>query len=299
MSAPRMLLISDSRPTMLANSICPYCGKPVSRRSGTREHVIGRRFVPRGSFEGCWNLILKACRQCNHGKSDLEDDLSAITMAFHVAGLAGMNDDLLKKEAERKSKRSISRKTGKPVSQSAANVSFEVPIFSGASITGNFTSPPQIDDARAHELARLQLMGFFYMLTYDTTANRGYWWRGGFYPLHGTIKSDWGNPVHRAFMSEIAGWDYRLIVTTADGYFRAVIRKHPTDEFWGWAVEWNDCYRLVGFFGSEASAIAVANRMPKLQIHSMLETERSWLRYRIETALADEEDILFRLPDNA
>src|SRR5687768_10576572 len=104
-----------SRPLLLRNVTCPYCGKLVSRHARTKEHVIGRRFVPRGALDRCWNLIVWACHGCNRQKSDLEDDISAITMQFHTAGLHGMNDVTLQNEALRKSARSISRNTRKPI----------------------------------------------------------------------------------------------------------------------------------------------------------------------------------------
>ena len=67
-----------NRPIILHNVSCAYCGRHFkSKLPPTKEHVIGRRFVPRGSFDGQWNLILKACQQCNGEKADLEDDISA------------------------------------------------------------------------------------------------------------------------------------------------------------------------------------------------------------------------------
>jgi hypothetical protein len=218
-------------------------------------------------------------------------------MAFHAHGLRGMDDDLLKREAQRKASGSISRKTGKPVGQSAETVAFNLRGPFGAEVSGNFTGPPQLDERRVCALARFQMVGFFYMLTYDTMANRGHWWIGDFFPLHGAIKTDWGNPIHRHFMQEVEKWDYRLIVSTADGYFRAAIRKHPAEECWSWAVEWNSCYRLVGFFGDEKVALALISQMPKLQVHSVLESDRDSIRVRADTPISEDEDVLFALPE--
>lgn len=160
-------------------------------------------------------------------------------------------------------------------------------------MTGNFTSPPQLDDTRTYKLARLQMIGFFYFLTYDQAKNIGHYWPGGFYPIHGTIKSDWGNPVHRAFMKEVATWDYRLILTTASEYYRAMIRRHPAKECWAWAVESNDCYRLVGFFGALDAATELADKLPDIPAHSIFESSNCWLRFRTEEPLNEEDDILF------
>jgi hypothetical protein len=279
----------------LSNLTCPYCAEPVNQTTRRKEHVIGRRFVPKGTLDNCWNLILWSCDECNGKKSDLEDDISAITMNFHTAGLPHMGDALASAEATRKSRKSVSRATSKLVAESSATHTVEVPLPGHARATFSFSSPPQVAEQRAYELARLQMMGFFYFLTYDPSRRVGHWWPGGFYPVHGTIKSDWGNPVHRAFMNEVAAWDYRLTLTTASGYFRAIIRRHPTQECWSWAVEWNDCYRLVGFFGTLSAAQEVVNRLPDIPVRSAMEGNNRWVRYRVEEHLPEDDDILFHV----
>lgn len=216
-------------------------------------------------------------------------------MHFHTSGLRDMNDAMLQAEASRKIAKSISRKTGKPVAKSSPTLTVRVSMGPAVELTGSFTAPPQLEDSRAYELARLQMIGFFYLLTYDRVSKLGHWWSGGFYPVHGTIKSDWGNPIHRAFMKEVREWDYRLILTTAGGYYRAMIRRHPSADCWSWAVEWNDCYRLVGFFGDLAAAKAVATRLPSLPVHSIAESPDRWIRYRVEEPLPENEDTLFRV----
>ena len=214
-------------------------------------------------------------------------------MNFHSAGLRGMSDALLQKEATRKGVKSISRSTGKPVAKSSTKLTISAPLAAYGVLTGTFDGPPQLADHRVHELARLQIAGFFYFLTYDQESNNGHWWQGEFYPIHGTIKSDWGNPIHRAFMAEVASWDYRLLLTTANGYFRTAIRRHPTSECWSWAVEWNNCYRLVGFFGNLEAAQAVADRLPDLPVQAVVESVDRWARYRPEESLLDHEDTMF------
>jgi len=280
----------------LSNITCPYCGAAIGRKERTKEHVVGRRFVPVGSLSDCWNLILWACHSCNGKKSDLEDDISAITMTFHTASLPLMSNSLMQAEAQRKSTKSVSRKTGKPVAESSESTKVHAKVGAFAEITANLTAPPQLDDARVYELARLQMIGFFYFLTYDRIKNVGHYWPGGFYPVHGAIKSDWGNPVHRAFMNEVVTWDYRLVLSTAGGYYRAVIRRHPTSDCWSWAVEWNDCYRLVGFFGDLGAAKEVAGRLPDNPVRSVFESPTRWLRYRIDEPLNEDDDLLFHVP---
>jgi hypothetical protein len=206
-----------------------------------------------------------------------------------------MSDSLAQSEAKRKSTKSISRMTGKPVAESSVTLTVRSRIGTIGNLTSSFTAPPQLDDSRAYELARLQMIGFFYFLTYDSAKNVGHYWTGDFYPVHGTIKADWGNEVHLAFMKEVAEWDYRLVLTTASGYYRAIIRRHPQKECWSWAVEWNDCYRLVGFFGDLDAAKEIADRLPNLSVHSILESPNRWLRYKADAPLQEDQDILFHV----
>lgn len=278
----------------LRNTTCPYCGQGLADRSRTKEHVIGRRFVPVGSLNNTWNLILWACAPCNRRKADLEDDISAITMNYHSVGLHPMADSRLQVEAKRRSLKSGSRKTGKAVAHSHVSIRFAAPVSEFACIKGNLNAPPQIDGDRVYELARMQIVALFYFLTYDHKSNTGHYWRGGFFPVHGTVKSDWGNPVHQAIMTATASWDYRLILNTADGYFRTVIRKHPSKECWSWAVEWNDCYRLVGFCGDQSASQAVAFEFPHIPFNLVFEAPGQWLRYRNEEPLDETYDVLFR-----
>lgn len=249
--------------------------------------------MPVGSLNHNWNLILWACLRCNGRKSDLEDDIAAISMHFHTAGLPSMSDSRARAEASRRSAKSGSRKTGKAVAASGVELNMSANLGVNAKLTFTINGPPQFDDGRVYELARLQMMAFFYFVTYDTTKEVGHFWTGGFYPVHGTIKTDWGNPIHRSFMKQCQDWDYRLILNTAEGYFRAAIRRHPTEECWSWAVEWNDTYRLVGYFGNLEAATALLAELPKLDVHSVLESPNRWIRRRVEQPLAEEDDTLF------
>ena len=86
--ASAVLQAPSNRAIVLRNLTCPYCGDRFDpETSAAKEHVIGRRFVPRGCFAGQWNLILNACERCNRNKGDLEDDISIITMMPDVTGV--------------------------------------------------------------------------------------------------------------------------------------------------------------------------------------------------------------------
>jgi hypothetical protein len=83
-------------------------------------------------------------------------------------------------EAERKRFGSRSRRTGRVVGDSAEKWMISAPFGTGGKMTFDMTGPPQIESARAFELARLQITAFFYFLTYDKAVARGHYWQGGF-----------------------------------------------------------------------------------------------------------------------
>jgi hypothetical protein len=94
---------------------------------------------------------------------------------------------------------------------------------------------------------RAQLIGFFYAASYDDEQERGFWWPGEFLPLQVAMCSDWGNELQRTFMKTVASWNTSIIGTTARGYYRVAVRRHPADKLlWSPAVEWNAKLRAVG-----------------------------------------------------
>lgn len=109
---------SNKKVITVGSRQCAYCGVLFRVEiASTSDHVVGRKFVPKGQLACHWNLLLNACRQCNGDKADLEDDISVISM------MSGMNlgiptDPLIIAEIKRKSGRAVSRRTGKVVAKS-------------------------------------------------------------------------------------------------------------------------------------------------------------------------------------
>ena len=280
------------RAIILKNITCPYCGDILRDDDNTKEHVIGRRFIPKGKLDGCWNLIVRACEKCNSDKSHLENDISAITLAGKLWFSSDGSEEKVRAEAQRKSK-SVSKKTGKSVLHSQEELNFEGPFPSGVTIKCSMVGPPQIEGDRLYELARLQMMAFFYFITFNCETNKGGFWPVGFHPLSVVHYEDWGNSLQKAFMSAVANWEPRLIGNTADGYFRSIIRRHPSAECWSWAVEWNKNYRVVGFFGSRRSAEEIVKSFQPPEMTNLVNVDNLHLRYRSEVKLAEEDDLLF------
>lgn len=282
------------RAIILRNETCPYCGTALTRDTRTKEHVIGRRFVPRGSLDQHWNLIVWACEPCNRLKAVLEDDLSAISMQPDAWGRHAREDVRLHTEAARKAK-TTSRRSGKPVRHSQEQFSISH-TFGGAEFKFNFTTAPQADEARIIEVARMQVMAFFYWITIQPGEVNGRFWQGSFFPLQSARRADWGNEQLRHFMAKTNDWDWRVHAVTADGYFKLAIKKDLDELIWSFAVEWNESYRIVGFFGDTNRLTNLRDGVPELVMETVHAKGGDWVRQRLEVPLSDEEDTLFDPP---
>ncbi len=286
--------LSPKRAVVLKNIRCVYCRCDLQDGDVTRDHVIARRFVPKGKLNAQWNLIVNACQPCNNKKSDLEDDIAAITLLPDPEMLDTRTSDLIE-EVQRRAAGSISRRTRKPVAESSEEIEIKGALAAGVNVSFGLTSPPQIDRARAFELARLHLTALFFMQSYDESTREGGWWLHGFHPLEMAPRSDWGNPVMRSFMTATANWECHLHAVTAEGFFKASTYRHPSEECWAWAVEWNHSLRLVGFFGKMEPAEVIVSGFPENEMRTIQESPTSAIRYRTEIALDEADDILFQL----
>ena len=284
--------LDATRLKRLRNQTCPYCGFKLESIPSDEDHVIGRKFVPKGTLKTSWNLAVSACRKCNGKKSGLEDDISAITMQPDAFGQLPRPDEILIAEAERKGKGSFSRRTKRPVSKSQESIRMPIRVPAGR-LTFEAIAPPQVDDERAFELARMQLAAFFYWITFDHEKEVGGFWPGGFHPLLAARRADWGNSLMRGFADHVVGWEPRVLATAAEDFFRVAIRRHPGEDTWSWALEWNASLRLIGFFGERAPAQTIVDSLPHPVVVDVPTSPTSGFRYREEVPLAEEDDRLF------
>ena len=278
-----------NRAIVLANQTCVYCAKELIGRRFTKEHVIGRRFVPKGFLNGEWNLIVRACDACNHAKSDLEDDISAITLQPDAWDRHPTDHPIRDSEARRKAVKSKNRRTKNTVGKSVERFDIQLPFGPGAKMTFGFVSPPQLDEDRVYQLCLMHSRAFFYWITYNATSRRGGFWPGGFFPLILSVRSDWGNPIHQAFADTVAQWEIRVQAIGANEHFKVAIRRHPSQACWSWAYEWNANVRIVGFFGEKVIAQELVNSLPPLEWRSINAVKR----YREETPLSADRDKMF------
>lgn len=284
--------LPSHRPIHLQNVTCPYCGRELDQRSRTREHVIGRRFAPKAALNNQWNLIVWACEACNHLKSQLEDDISAITMLL-APGEDYAEDSGLRTSASHKARTSFSRRTGKLVGESHENLSLRGQLGPGIGVSFNMIAPPQIDSDRAFHLARLHAMAFFYFITFNQETGRGGFWIGQFLNILEAQRGDWGNAIFRGFMELTGDWDPRMVAIGADGFFKLAIRRNPAAEIWSLAVEWNASFRVVAAFGNRQALDAFSNALPVLDLQRFGGDHRSHIAGRTEIPLAEGDDSMF------
>jgi hypothetical protein len=289
-----LIELPHNRAIVLRNKTCAYCGRRFDAElQSTKEHVIARRFVPRGCFKGQWNLIVLACERCNNEKAALEDDISAISMMPDLCGRFATDDARLNAEVQRKAINSRSRKTGKPVAHSHEEIKVEH-NFGPMTMTFNVTAPAQVEDARSFRLAHYHWRGFFYFITYNQETGIGGFAHGDFCPIMAVRRADWGNPSMRWFMERIRDWDLRLCAIGADTFFKIHIRRHPEDKkVWAWALEWNHSIRVFGFCGDETEIDNVVSKMPDLKFEVVHEVENEWMRMRRDVPLPEPDDDLF------
>jgi len=286
--------LPNNNPIILQNSTCVYCHQKLNSHISTKEHVIARRFVPKGFLDQSWNLIVKACRECNSKKADLENDISAITLQAENAGNTEMEKILLK-EAYRKGKNSISNITKKPVKDSFVKGKIEGPINKDFNLKIELIAPPQIQPSRVFELSKMHILAFFYFITFNKESRTGQFPVGKFYPILEAPQSDWGNDIHLAFMKEVINWEIRWIGNGAKGFFKSAIRKHPDHLCWSWAIEWNQYLRIVGLMGDPAISRTLINSLPKLTASAakLNDNGSDMIMVRPEKKLKSEDDCLF------
>jgi hypothetical protein len=281
--------LPNNKATRLNNVICVYCGAKDSVENPlTDEHVIGRNFVPKGSFAKGWVLIVQSCQRCNNEKADLEDDISAITLQPDLG--TGHEDTDLAAQARRKAGGSFSRRTKKLVHDSHEEHTVKGTMMPGVEVSFNLISPPQLVSERVRKLALMHVQAFFYLITYNAGQQTGSFFPGDIGYAAEASQGDWGNPTLRGFAELTKNWLPRVIGTGANGFFKIAIRREPTEVLlWSFALEWNAKHRVVGFFGEGELVQKHLDELPPLKWNRVSPTERS----RIEIPLSPSDDILF------
>ena len=149
-----------------SNQYCLYCGRYIGKDSGlpsNKEHLIGREFVPTGSFEekDAFNFIFRACVEHNSETAIIERHVSSITL--YQAGLS--SDDIKIRElAYRKALNDYHPdKKGVKIIDSKEKLDLN---YSGGNFDLSFglIAPPQPNTSYMIHLAFMQLQGFYSLI---------------------------------------------------------------------------------------------------------------------------------------
>jgi hypothetical protein len=278
-----------------SNKVCLYCNEQFdgSTNVATKEHLIGRNFVPRGSLNGgrSFNFIFDACSECNNDKAALEGHVSAITqfLSQSIAENSAFAD-----RAGKKSRGEIHPWTKKPVADSVHEWKIETPGMSFG-----FVGPPQPDRKMVRRLALRHVQGMFALVTNpDRTAKPltllypGSVWVVGEY-----LRGDWGNTQAKAAHDRTRNWGVRAALTTASGFFRFILRRDAAEiGTWFWAVEWNDAMRVVGGISPDAKRPSFMEDLPELHWLQMATSNGGVFRTRREEPLDVDRDNMFSSP---
>lgn len=284
--------LPHNQPTRLRNIRCAYCNADFVGDEPEKEHVIGKNFVPRGSHEQWWNLHLNSCHNCNQIKSKLENDISAISMQQHFVSESDFDEELAL-EAQRKSV-TKSQRTGKPVKDSAEKINIRQQLSSDISAEFGLISPAQVDRNRMFQLARFQLAGFFYLMTFSEESKLGKYWEGVYAPIDAVHRRDWGNTNITSFSEATADWEMKFGgAPTSNGYFQALLKQNGQHSLWSWAIEWNKQHRLYGFFGDKALIKEADERLAKNILSAPIKDGDAVYRSRVDVPLRQDEDRFF------
>lgn len=282
-----------------SNQYCLYCGRLVgadSRLESNKEHLIGREFVPTGEFGNgnLFNLIFRACKECNDEKSDVERHLSSITLFNSPARKDSQAHNEI---AQRKAEKDFHpNKQGTLIKDSGDNFTVSS-NFGPASISFSIDGPPQADERRIKFLAYRHVQGIFSLITSrDPLAAEGTCFLSHkYFHLHGSyVHSDWGNPQLIKIMERASEIPCYANIETANGFFKAIMRrkKGETGE-WFWALEWNKSLRVVGAIFQPERYPAIFEDLPSLEWNETGLQEGARTRIRKEIPLESEKDIMF------
>lgn len=279
-----------------SNDVCIYCNRRFDDSDVvvTKEHLVGRNFVPRGSLDGgrSFNFIFNACQQCNNDKSALEGHISAITqfMSPAVAENAAFGE-----RAIAKSLREIHPWTGRPIANSFHESAVQM-RGAGLGIKVGFVGPPQADREMVSRLALRHVQGLYALVTNPdrTLAPLTLLFPGWVYILGHYIRSDWGNGHAITASDFVRDWTVRARIITAGGYFQAMLRRDTAElGTWFWALEWNRYMRVIGGITYDGQLPSFMRDLPELHWVEARTSTGAVFRSRREQPLDEEPDDLF------
>jgi hypothetical protein len=283
-----------------SNQLCPYCGRIIGAGSEIpfdKDHLIGRRFVPKRMLDGnAFNFLFGACIDCNNGKSEAEGHIAAVTL-FTSPGRA--EDPEINAEAVRKATGDYHPiEKGKRVCNAHVQQSLKY-SFGAATFEFQMHAPPQLAEGDVCLVAGRQVQALFFLITnsnpLDPAATKRLQMSNihilGYFP-----ENDWGNPWLVEMTRRIKNWKQYLGTHSAQGYFKAVMYcTDDEDEEWFWALEWNRSYRVLGAIAKKDGIPRVFADLPSLGWQRLPDNTG---RTRLHVPAPKGDDELFTVVDH-
>lgn len=283
-----------------SNQYCLYCGVLVGKDSeveSNKEHLIGRQFVPTGSFQDGkqFNFIFRACEKCNSEKAELERHVSSVTMINAVQNYE--KPEYVDRAIAKASSDYHPGKQGVLVKDAVDTHVFE---FNMGPMNMKFeaSSPPQVVANYIQALSFYHVQGLFSLITSRNPleATGTNLLPENNFLFHGSYNHhDWGN-IHLTEVSKRAAkLQCCAVVHTADGNFKAAMFRSIKDtEYWFWALEWNKYLRVIGGIMSQSFQPDIFKELPE---HNWMPfrkgTDGSLFRIKKEIPLQENNDIVF------
>ena len=277
-----------------SNQRCLYCGQFIGAGSdiaSDKEHLIGKQFVPPNAFDGGkkLNFVFRACKDCNNEKSRLEGHISSVTIYTSPGRAEDANID--RRANEKAAREFHPDKAGMRIAESGEEFDLKFGPFAFG-----FTSPPQPNASYRNRLALRHVQGLYALIcSPDPLASDGlrllrpdHCWILGYYP-----RGDWGNPQLLELASRAESWPCHANVSTADGYFKAILKRELPGGPWFWALEWNRSARMCGLIAPPGETPDLLRHLPELDWKTLGMNEQKLTRCREEVPLSVNSDFLF------
>lgn len=251
-----------------SNKYCPYCGRLFStfgtiediKNNTNKEHLIGRDFVPRNSFESPKNInfIFRACSSCNTRKADFERQVSSVSLLNSLSDHSSNEQKRILQKAQNdysgfrftRGKKVIDATITHSINLETSMCNFKV----------GFCGPPQVDETVIANLAFMHMQGLIYFI-FRKQNESIHLYKKYFHYYNSFWKDDWGNPSLDYLRKQTATWTPLMIMTTANNNFKIYIKT--SDDIIFWLLEWNKFCRVCGFIGEYSKCSSIIEKIPE------------------------------------
>jgi hypothetical protein len=285
-------LIWYSRHHDKSNKGCPYCARPLFEPEipSDEEHLIGRKFVPKGSFgrNGRFNFQFRACRDCNSTKAERERHVSSVTL---YSGLPLYDAEVRAIAINKASKDFHPDQKGTVVKDAHGEMKL-VGNMGAMSMTLGMHMPPQLNPDYVQDLAFFHIQGLGSMIStrdHLTLEGMGIIPCGRLYSFGFFLHADWGNLQLAELTRRFRNLPEILLLDTAAGFFRTIICKDTLADEWYWILEWNKVCRVYGAVTKDGKRPRLYENLPEHKWNQMSSTRRM----RLEIPIKDSKDDIF------